>query len=345
MPIFVSRFSPERSLIGNLISPSSRRNETPERSASQSQTSPALSGSSPQDADRVKLVRDLTSLVSTDEQSTRSAPVSVSDLPADKSPQSSSKTIGSLTLLDQLRLRRNGANPIQKNHATEHVQAVENPVDAPAPSPSVGIETSLGPLAKRLRELTDQLTANRFNSTEAVPEVEVAAVENLAAENQTATASAVEDKLDRLITTLQKEQTVEIAVVDETILQAEPTINVVVTTAQKSTGPTREDQQQTLRDDLQTIASGLKADAAIESRKNAESASRNAEAAGRVQSRREVQQNQREIQSLQADRRAAQQDARSADQAIRQLQSRNTRIQSESTKQSSPGSSLDLLAQ
>lgn len=350
MPIFVSRFSPERSLIGSFFASGSRRNETPERAASRTQTSAASSGNSPQGADRVELTRagrsqDLTSQVSAEESSTRSAPVTVTERSPDAVPESPSASIGSLTLLDQLRLRRNGATPLQVNPDVQPTEAVENPVDSPTPPDTVGVGNRLGPLAERLRALTDELVANR--NAAPTPQPDPAVVDDLIAENQSANAAAAEESLDNLIVALQAEGTAVNGT--EGPSAPEPAIDTQAIaeaiTHQEETVVTRETQEQTLRADLQTIASGLRSDAAIETRQNVEATARNAEAGSQVRSRREVQQNQREIQSMQAGRRSAQQEVRNADQAIRQLQSRNTRIQTESSRPASPGTSLDVLAQ
>ena len=348
MPIFVSRFSPERSLIGSFFASGSRRNETPERTASRTQTSAASSGNSPQGADRVELTRagrsQFTSQVSTEISSTRSAPVTVSERSTDAVPESPSASIGSLTLLDQLRLRRNGAIPIQDRSDVQPSEAVENPVDSPTPPASVGIGNRLGPLAERLRVLTEELAANRNEAP--APQPDSAVIDDLIAENESANAAAAEESLDNLIVALQVEGTALVGT--EGPAAPEPAIDTQAIaeaiTLQSETVVSRETQEQTLREGLQTIASGLRADAAIETRQNVAATARNAEAASQVRSRREIQLNQREIQSAQAGRRSAQQEVRKADQAIRQLQSRNSRIQTESS-QPATGTSLDLLAQ
>ena len=339
MPIFVSRFSPERSLIGSFVAPGSCRNETPERSASETQVSEASSGSTSQGADRVELTRggrspDLASPVSTETASTRSAPAAVSDPSTESTIESTSSSIGSLTLLDQLRLRSTSNTPLQND-----------PVDSPEPPPSVGVENRLGPLAERLRALTQELTANRVDAP-AEPPVS-APFDDLISENQTANNAAAVENLDNLIVALQAESdtgafepfedapvpAIDTQAISEAIVQQDEEVVA------------RGAQEQTLREGLQTIASGLRADAAIETRQNVEATARNTQAAARVQGRREVQQNQRDIQSLQSERRSAQQELRSADQAIRQLQSRNTQIQSGSNQQATPGTSLDIVAQ
>lgn len=342
MPIFLSRFSPERSLLGNFIAPGSQPKETPERAASETQTSAASSGNSIQDADRVELTRDLASPVSTEASSTRSVSVTVSEqsAPADTSENPAAK--GSLTLLGQLLLRRNGATPIQEtpsNHPSDTLEDSDNSISQ-APL-AVGAES---PLADRLRALTQELASNRTEAP--IAQSDPGLVEDLAAENLSANAAAAEENLDNLITALQEEgaeEPVAAVVESEPVIDTEAITEAI--TQQDDTVVSRDTQEQTLRDGLQSIATGLRSDAAIESRQNVEATARNADAASAVRSRREVQQNQRDIQALQADRRSAQQEVRNADQAIRQLQSRNNRAQSETLQPVNPGTSLDVIAQ
>ncbi len=106
--------------------------------------------------------------------------------------------------------------------------------------------------------------------------------------------------------------------------------------------PTREDQQASLREDLHTIADGLRTDAAIESRQSVQQTARSTEQATVRAQREEIRENQTEINSLQTTRRGMQQELQQTDQAIRQLQSRNSRIQN--SQSTDAGTSLDILA-
>ena len=107
----------------------------------------------------------------------------------------------------------------------------------------------------------------------------------------------------------------------------------------------REIQEQELQRDLQTISTGLQADAAIEGRRNAELSARNAERSAAQNDRQEVRDNQSEINAIQSERRRMMQEVQRADQAIRQLQSRSARLQNGANRTSNAGTSLDLLAQ
>jgi len=193
--------------------------------------------------------------------------------------------------------------------------------------------------------LTAELSASHAEATTSQPDPGV--VDNLISENQTANAAAAEDNLGSLIEALRGDGAATPAAAPP--VETEPALDVeaiaTAITERAEAAPSRESQQQTLREGLSTIASGLRADAAIESRQNVEASAQSASASADVQARREVQSNQRDIQSLQSDRRAAQQEARNADQAIRQLQSRSNRVQAEATKPANPGTSLDVLAQ
>jgi len=105
--------------------------------------------------------------------------------------------------------------------------------------------------------------------------------------------------------------------------------------------PPRETQEQRLQQDVQTIASGLRADAAIESQQNVEQTARNAQAAAEQGQRSEMRENQMEIRALQAERRQLQMEAHRKDQAIRQLQGRTSRLQGSSARVPT----FDVLAQ
>jgi hypothetical protein len=350
MPIFVSRFSSERSLVGSFTASSSRLNGTPERGTSATQTSAASSGTS-QSANRVERTRGLTSPVATSRNgsaqsgSARSASATNPENPASSGASEGSSNVGSLTLLDQLRLRSNNTNPVQDTPSDSTTSPAASPPSSSVPS-SEGSESRLGPLAERLRALTAELSASRAEAPTSQPDPGV--VDNLISENQSANAAAAEENLGSLIEALQDDGAATQAAASPPV-ETEPALDVeaiaTAITERAEAAPSRESQQQTLREGLSTIASGLRADAAIESRQNVEASARSSSASANVQARQEVQQNQREIQSLQSDRRSAQQEARNADQAIRQLQSRSNRVQAESTKPANPGTSLDVLAQ
>jgi hypothetical protein len=350
MPIFVSRFSSERSLIGSFTASSSRRNGTTERGTSATQTS-AASSSTSQSANRFERTRGLTSPVATSRNgsaqsgSARSASATNPESPASSGAFEGSSNVGSLTLLDQLRLRSNNTNPVQDTPSDSTTSPAASPPHSSVRSPE-GSESSLGALAARLRALTAELSASRAGGPTSQPDPE--AFDNLISENQSANAAADEENLRILIEALKDDGTATQATAPPPV-KTEPALDVAAIataiTERAEAAPSRESQQQTLREGLSTIASGLRADAAIETRQNVEASARSASASADIQARQEMQQNQRDIHSLQSERRSAQQEARNADKAIRQLQIRSNRVQAESTKPANPGTSLDVLAQ
>ncbi len=239
----------------------------------------------------------------------------------------------SLTLLDQLRLRRNAANLIAD--IRENTGSAEPIEDPPATEGDGVVSAGAGALAERLTALVEELATDGGDNVVPV-EASSELIEPVAVENQAASEAAATERLEVLIDALQAGDSTEAgaAVVQPASAPAESV----------ELAP-REVQERSLRQDLQTIATGLREDAAIESQRSVAQAARTAEAAAQRGQRQEVRQNQREIQSLQTDRRSAQQDVQRADQAIRQLQTRNTRIQSSSSQPTNTGNSLDLLAE
>ena len=324
MPIFVSRFSPERSLIGNFLSPRTPAREVQERAETDLRVAPTGNGgNSAQRGDRVRPAEN------------RSAPDAARSTPDNtaSAQDATSQNIrpDSLTLLDQLRLRRNAANLVAE--IRQSVGSAEPIQDPPAESETAA--GGAGPLAERLTALVEELASDGPGEVDAPTEASPDLIETVSAENQQANATAATERLEVLIDALQTSDTVEVgaASIQPTALPAVPT----------AIEP-REEQERTLRQDVQTIATGLRQDAAIEGQRAAEQTARTSNAAADRGQRQEVRDNQREIQSLQTDRRSSQQDAQRADQAIRQLQTRNNRIQS-SAPQPNAGNSLDLLAE
>ena len=320
MPIFVSRFSPERSLIGNFLSSRTPAREVQERAETDLRVAPtANGGNSAQRGDRVRPAEN------------RSAPDAARSTPdntaSEQDATSQNITPDSLTLLDQLRLRRNAANLVAE--IRESVGSAEPIQDPPAESETAG--GGAGPLAERLTALVEELASDGPGGVVAPTEASPDLIETASAENQQANEAAATERLEVLIDALQTSDTA--AVGAAAVPPATPTVI-----------QPREEQERTLRQDVQTIATGLRQDAAIEGQRSAEQTARTSNAAADRGQRQEVRDNQREIQSLQTDRRSSQQDVQRADQAIRQLQTRNNRIQS-SAPQPNAGNSLDLLAE
>lgn len=331
MPIFVSRFSPERSLIGRFLAPRPAApaardgDENARRVTGAGNGVSARSGGPKQAEDRVDSANRTTPKTSTRLTSPNDA--LVGGTPSTSSQ--SNEAPDALTLLDQLRLRRSSFNVTDLRDSEGSSEEVEDPPDSAATQP-----TAPNPLASRLTQLVEDLRSDVSGETDATAAPAEGVVKALAIENEAANAAAATERLEGLLDALQSGEVVKPQ--DQEPAIAPPPI--------VSIDETRETQEQELRQDLQTIATGLRTDADIEGRRNAEIAARNADAASGRNQRQEVQQNQREIQSLQAERRQAQQEAQSADQSIRQLQTQNRRIQANSSGTRSTGNALDLLS-
>jgi hypothetical protein len=322
MPIFVSRFSPERSLVGNFLSPRTPAREV--RESPETDRRATSTGNGTNTAQRA--VRSAENVSAPD--SARSTPEKASS-----NQDATSQNIGadSLTLLDQLRLRRNATNLIAEFR--DNVGSAE-PIQDPPPSASKTAGTGAGPLADRLTALIQDLASNGSDGvgpSEASPDV----IETLSAENQQANETAATERLEGLINALQTSDTTVAAEVSS--LSSNPS-------AVASVVEPREEQERTLRQDVQSIATGLRQDAAIESQRTAAQTAQTANAAANRGQRQEARANQREIQSLQTERRQSQQDVQRTDQAIRQLQTRTNRINT-SSPQPNAGNALDLLAE
>lgn len=317
MPIFVSRFSPERSLLGNFFTsrtPATEASEEPENGRATVRNTNSAQG-----LDRAPSQQNRTTT-----EAARSAPE-----PTAPERDASSQDIGtdSITLLDQLRLRRSATSLVREDGGS--AEPVQDP-----PSADVA-QGNVGPLAELLTALVEEITADDPQEVETTADTPTDLVESVSVENQQANEAAATERLEVLIDALR---TGEAADAGAAAFQPPPT------PAAPPALETREEQERTLREDLQTIATGLRQDAAIEGQRAAEQTARTAAAATDRNQQTEVRENQREIQSLQTDRRQAQQDAQRADQAIRQLQTRNNRIQS-SASQPNAGNALDLLAE
>lgn len=331
MPIFVSRFSPERSLIGKFLAPRPAAPAARDGDENARRVTGAENGVSAQRGDPTQAEDRVDSEKrTTPETSTRLT--SPNDILVGGRPSTSSQSNESpdaLTLLDQLRLRRSSFTVTYLRDSEDASEAVEDPPDGAATQPP-----ALNPLASRLTQLVEDLRSDVSGETDttAAPDEEV--VKALAIENEAANAAAATERLEGLLDALQSGEVVK-SQGQETAI-APPLV--------MSNDETRETQEQELRRDLRIIATGLRTDAAIEGRRNAEIATHNADVASGRNQRQEVQQNQREIQSLQAERRQAQQEAQRADQSIRQLQTKNRRIQANSSGTGSTGNALDLLS-
>jgi hypothetical protein len=337
MPIFISRFAPDRSLVGNFLSTRGRREKGTEPKKA------------PQQQDRLEL-SDRQTASPTAATTRANAPDTTSPVTATQAPETqntgktqsaSSRTPANLSISETVQLRR---TKIQNSESFAGSNA--SPTD-----------TASSPLVLRLGQLLGGVKAVGSPDDEGSDGGDF--LLSIQQENDSAATNATVERLGAFLTRLDALNEPDEAVsADETAAEGlanTPEVPVVapepadtelnpVVVPQAETVP-REIQEQELQKDLQAISTGLQADAAIETRRNVGAAAQNAQRSGSRNQRQEVRENQTEIRSLQSDRRRMQQDVQKTDQAIRQIQSRNSQLQNSSTTSAGTGTSLDILAQ
>ena len=341
MPIFTSRFSPERSLLGTFLSTRTQR-ETEKRQPTESDQQAQNS----LQADRLELSGRQRGGERTTEVQTTPAPKIVDQETQDVQVRVSD----SLSSAQQLRLRR----AAQEAAAVEKPQEPDVSTPTPPPEPTVTAPRSAAEFRLRIRQ-ENQISVQSaapdrlegfLNGLTAFQNISTAILE----ENRAASETAAPERLEAIFDIpIDKAPTAEAVrpsqppetPVENTVIQGANTLAVPLRPSPEP--PSLNDQQEALRGDLRTIADGLRTDAAIENRINVEQTAQTTARAAQQQQRQEVQNNQNEIRSLQASRRQMQQEVQQTDQAIRQLQNRNERIQN--SQSSGSGSSLDILAQ
>ena len=333
MPIFTSRFSPERSLVGAFLSPQSKVANDAESKNEKRQTDSASSSRSSQAKDRLEI---------TGRQQAETAQVRTSEQTVEvRARETGQKNTQQLSLRRAVReasvaITRTNLSP-SAEEPTPSVNATDDVSNAPQNQ-----DASESALPTRLEALVDRLGGLRIERA-------LQAIQN---ENAQAAQTAGPEPLEALLD--QVEQSEQPAVAPPVAIELEQEaqaidrperINQLVEQLQKQapTAPERDVQEADLRRNLKTIATGLQADAAIESRRNIEQTAQNAEVSTQRQQQDTVRDNQTEIRSLQGSRRSLQQEVQKADQAIRQLQSETSRMQNNTP--SAAGSGLDILAQ
>ena len=326
MPIFISRFSPERSLIGNFLSARSRAADEGEQAASKKQKqrteAPPVRADreTEQQGDRVELSGGRTIASSSSVVATTLAtktPESAAGKPAGEAaaPQTAETTAREETVASGARTSSTIALSMNVGLS---IQA-ENRLAAA----SIAVPGRLQDFVKRLDTLRD------IEGAEETP--------GEAAEGEDAAFAAVEVRLEGGAAAAPEDPAAPAVAETPTPLErgnpapAEPL--------------TREVQAEGLQQDVRTIASGLQSDAVIQSRLNAEQTARGAEQSARRGQRQEIRDNQTQIRSIQTERRQLQQEVQRADQAIRQLQNRNARMQGNSSTPINQATSLDILVE
>lgn len=327
MPIFTSRFSQERSLVGAFLPAKPKATED----TKSRQEDPRNNSASPSDAQRSQDRLELTgtqTLVSiaqarantqtannrTETETAQQSPAIRVDVSSLRTSQPKFPTTASLPQTTQA----SNALSLSVTSQTERVRSNQNAAQSTATG-------RLDALIKRLEaQRTDQVQqANQKENGAAVQSASQASANaKTSAENVEATPSSPADRLDALIEELQKQKKEQ--------------------EAQPLAVPPREEQKAALQSNLQSISTGLQKDATIESRRNAEQTARNTDVVAERQQQVTIRNNQTEIRSLQSSQRSLEQETQRTNQAIRQLQSENARLR---TSSSSSGTTLDILAQ
>ncbi len=342
MPIFISPFSPERSLVGNFLSTRSQKNSgdsepasAQKRQANTPKTEAARGLDQPQD--RLDLSQPQTA--SAPEETRTGNPTGT---------DSTSRVPGTET--SRTTQTSENSTPAQQTRTAE-----AGNTSARASEPK---EKSSNPLFLRLDQ---NLSSNASGRTTSGISSAGNFLASLQQENRDAARSAISTRLDALVSRLEQNRQAEETRAEEEIqIQAtEPETAAPETATREASEPKtspqqvqqtieplpREIQEQELQRNLQSISSGLQADAATESRRTAEAIGQKTQQATAQNQTEQIQENRTEVQSLQGERRQLQQDIQEKDQAIRQIQNQIARLQSSGSQTRNSGSQLDILAQ
>ena len=348
MPIFISRYAPDRSLVGNfLFTRTSGRTEEDEAAQGRGQNPRSsrtdaaqaikpgedrveLSQSSPVDA-----TRPPSQAGQTDSRTAAPTPESGGAVPGASDAGTAQQA---LTLAIQQENRTASQSATQARVYTLLTRA---PIQAEtaAATKRVDVGTAVAELAVERENVAALQSAQTRDPSAAAQALDLPGDESPLAEGTEpngAASVAAGPPTETPVPQVAENQVTQVEAGQEGALRSAPPVLEPIP---------REIQEQELQRDLQTISTGLQADAAIEGRRNAELATRNSERTTAQNDRREVRDNQSEVNALQSERRRMMQDVQRTDQAIRQLQSRSARLQNGANGTSSSGTSLDLLAQ
>jgi len=346
MPIFISKFSPDRAAAGNFLfarppEKAEEAQETAGRKKKERVTPAPADERRPDQATRGEDRLDLRATERTAEEKEAAAPRQQDTATA--APVADPLTRGLRSLMRGL---RDTFRPEARTLAAE-TQAREPVLSTEPEATRLAVPASTPPAVGNLRVAVE---AAEEQNEEAVRSVVPERLEALAEFVQSRVAEPDESPADGVAAEpleQAEEAPLAAAPVEGQALAAqlpEPAPQGISALAAPPPDlPPREDQEQRLQKDVQTIASGLRNDAAIESQINSEKTSRGIEEAAERSQRGEMRDNQAEILSLQAERRQLQQDLQQRDQAIRQLQGRNSRLQARGRPQPSSGTTLDIV--
>lgn len=348
MPIFTSRFSSERSLVGNFVT-----SRTPEKEDAESREKTRSSNSATSRTSQ-QATTDRLEITNRQQATSATSLVRSSEQPAEARAEN---RVADQQITRQLTLRKASQEAVVARsnlrsfpeELPQAPSAVESIPGAPNTQRTTLVQENFtalqSALSNRLDALVDQLSDIRtVQSTQANRQ-----------ENQDAAQSAAPEPLANLVqaTTEPVASTIGPITDDGTAVDVGAQLKAsidqlreqrleLVSNFEPPEPPAREDQQAELRKDLQTISSGLQADAVIENQRAVEETARGSEVAAEREQRQTVRANQTEVRNIQASKRQLNQEAQRADQAIRQLQSESARL-----KNSAPtsGTALNVLAQ
>ena len=350
MPIYTSRFSAERSLVGKFVTsrpPETENAESREKTRRKDSAQSRASQQAP--ADRLDISNRqqpsfAATLVRTSEQPAEvRAESNVADqqttrqLALHKASQETAVARSNL-----LSSTKDNILPIRPS-ATHNVQSQPNTQQTTLTQENFNALQSA--LTNRLDVLVEQLSDIRTEqSVQANQQENTAAAQSAAPEQLAALAEATAKVVAPTTTPITEDEVVvEVeAEIEAQIDQLRDQRLELISTFVPPEPPAREEQRAELRSDLQTISSGLQADAAIESQRTVEETVRNTEVATEREQRDTVRTNEQEVNNLQTSRRRLDQEVQRTDQAIRQLQSETSRLKNGA---SSSGTSVNILAQ
>lgn len=348
MPIFTSRFSSERSLVGSFITSRIQENKDAESKDKNRRTDSATSRTSQ------KATTDRLDITNKQQNSFAAALGRSSEQTADARTD---KSVADSQVARQLTLRKASQEAVvarsnlssSPEELSIGASASKNTQSAStAPKTTITNENFnalQSALTNRLDALVKQLSdARTVQSVQANQKENTVAVQNAKPESLLALTDRVAKSTPSTPASIREDE----AVVDPTV-RLEKRIEILrdkkvelASTFVPPAPPPPEEQKAQLRSNLQAISTGLQADAALEKQRNVAQTQRNADVATEREQRQTIRENQSEISNLQVTRRQLDQEAQRTDQAIRQLQNETARVKNGAT---SSGTALNILAQ
>jgi hypothetical protein len=347
MPIFTSRFSSERSLVGSIATSRIQESKDAESKDKNRRTDSANSRTSQKaTTDRLEITNN--------QQDAFAALFRSSEKTVDARAD---KSAADAQVARQLTLRKASQETVvARSNLSSSPQELPIGVSASnnTQSASIAQQTTItkenfsalqSALTNRLDTLVKQLNNVRAQQS----------VRANAKENTTAAQNATPESLDALTQSVAQPTPSTPTSIRDDEVAVDPTARLearieklrdkkveLASAFVPPAPPKAEEQKAELRTNLQAISTGLQNDAAIEKQRNASETQRNADVVAKREQRQTIRENQSEISNLQVSRRQLDQEAQRTDQAIRQLQNETARLKNGAT---SSGTALNILAQ